>query len=417
MMIGQVETSLEKIAQGHIDDGLDEIQRLLEHPQMTDELRFEVSQSLYQFGFLDEAIDLLEPLQLLYADVSEISLTLAEMYLEKNKMNEALDLLTTITAEDPEFVRAVLLIAESYRLQGLYEVAEQKIRDVLESDESERSVLFSALGEIYYEQEQYTLALTAFEKGIEPAQATLADCYAHVGMFEQASESYNRALLEQESPELLFGSGFVAFQIAQWETVVERFKSLLEMDPFYASAYPFLAEAHIQLQQMEEAKQVLDQGISYDDTNPRLYELQAELLLQMGDREQAKEHLKLSLEQDPYYLASLEKMAAILKDEGELASSIMYMNEIVELNPDRADVYLDQGMLHEELEEWQLAESSYRKAIEINDQDTQALNHLAFLLRDEGKMPEALKLWGKSVHIDPQQEDIVQLLLQYDQEQ
>lgn len=405
MIIEEIQKHFNKVEFGDSTEGVEEIRRLLDHPQMTDDLRFEVAQFLYRYGFLDEALSVMETLHARYPDEPELILTLAELYMEADRNEDALELLRHIDEEEDDAVRAVLLASDIYLSEGLFEVAEMKIKEALQSH-SDQPILKQALGEVFYEQEKYALALECFEQSTQPDYAKMADCCAHLGRFEEALAYYEEAMERTETPDLLFGYALVAFQMRKWPSVISALNRLKDADPHYTSLYPFLVEAYMHEGDTERALSVVEEGLKYDDTNARLNELKAKLAIQTGAKHQAKEQLQLALDKDPANIAALEKMALLLKDEGDLEASLRYLERLADISPGRSDIHVHKGLLYEELEQWDKAEQSYRAAVRANAQDTEALNHLAFLLRNEGQVQEALALWRKSLQINPEQEDI-----------
>lgn len=416
MIVEQVEKSFDMLASGMIDEGLERINKLLDHPEMTDDLRFEVGQQFYQYGFLGEAIEIAEQLNKIYPDEIELLLLLAELYMENAQEEDSLALLLTITSDQGDhYIRAILLASEMYLLEGLFEVAEYKIKQALEQYPEEK-ILHTALGEVFYQQEKYSLAILSYERGaVISSYSKLADCYAHTGRFEEALEFYQKAIAtESANPDLLFGYGFVAFQLGQWKLAASKFKDLIKEDPYYTSVYPLLVDAYSRLGEDKAALECIDQGLKYDQTNPHLFYLKGELLLKLGDREKAKEWLDRSLEIDDSYVLSFEKRIEISKLEGEWQSALRDLTRLLEIVPERSDLFIQMGEIYEEVEEWNEAMQKYKSALEVDDANIEALNRLGFLMRDEGKLDEALTYWNRSLKLKSEQWEIEEIVQQYE---
>lgn len=420
MMDEEIKYHLLEMEQGHVEEGLKGLEQLLARPNVDDEWRFEVAQSLYQLGFLAQALEYMEQLFVTYPDEPEVAMTLAEWYIEDDQLDHALDILLGYTPLDEEDdVRKILLEAEIYRIQGLYEVTEQKIvvaLDIYGQHEQLNKILNRALGEIYFEQELHALAIRAFKRGIEPDAAIMADCYAHVGQFEEAQLHYRLALKEKETVDLMFGAGFTAFRMEEWDQAIQYWTRLLDADAYYVSAYPRLAEAFVRVNKFIEAEQILEKGLRYDETNPQLYDMFAELLIKQDQFKRAMPILKRGLEFDAVNVALLEKMDEVLEQIGEPENRLPYLEQLIELVNSKAEYYLEKGIVHEQLEQWSEAKDCYKKALQADQNHPQALNRLGFLLRDEGSANQALVLWEKSLEIDPHQEEIQQMVLSIQQD-
>jgi pentatricopeptide repeat protein len=411
----RIEKYFDMLTSGMVEEALMKIKGLLKEPEMTDDGRFAIAQYYYQYGFLEHAIAIVQSLHEAYPDESELVLFLAELYMENGQEEEALPLLMLLSPEDEDdYIRAILLASEIYLIEGLFEVAEYKIKQALEYYPNEK-VLHSALGEIFYQQENYSLAILNFQKGTEiSTYARLADCYAHVGQFEEALEYYEMAATtEGKSTDVLFGYGFVAHQLQKWDLSTSKFKHIIESDPYYTSVYPLLVDDYIQLGKMDEALRYLEMGLIYDKTNPQLYFVKGEILLKENQDEEAKQQFYAALDLDDTHVLAMEKLIAISQKEEDWDKTLSLLDKILAVVPERADLLLQMGKVYEELEEWGEAERCYRDSIAISDQDVESLNRLAFLLRDEGNVKEALDLWKKSLELSPEQWDIEELILQY----
>jgi len=301
-------------------------------------------------------------------------------------------------------------------MQGLYEVAEYKVKQALEHFPNEQ-ILHSALGEVFYLQEKYQLAIVSYHKGTEiSTYAKLADCYAHLGMFEEALSYYEKATTTEATTnlDLLFGYGFVASRLENWDVSAAKFSKVVEIDPYYTSVYPLLAEAYMKLGKYKDAVESIEEGIKYDKTNPYLFYLKGELFTKNNETKLAKQEFLSALELDESYVLALEALLTISEQEEDWEEAIQYLTRLLEVVPERNDLYVKMGLVYEELESWSQAEASYREAIQLDQEDHEAFNRLGFLLRDEGKLEEAITCWKRSLQIHAGQWDIEELIQQYD---
>ncbi|GGK24763.1 TPR repeat-containing protein YpiA [Caldalkalibacillus thermarum] len=415
-IVKETEQALRQLEQGKVDQGLAALKKLLEREEMSDELRFELATVLYSHGFLEDAISILRDLHHRYPAESELIVTLAEYYAEDGQEDEALALLREVPLDDENYLRAVLLSAEISLRQGLPEVAADKIRQVLKHYPEEK-VLYQALGEIYYDQKEYALALLNFKKGTHTPLAKLADCYAHIGQLEEALTHYEQALKQQKTPDVLFGAGFVALRLEEWERAVQYLQDLLDMDPYYASAYIYLAQAYLKLNNLDQALATVEKGVRYDETNPQLFYLHGEILFKLKEYEEAEQALRHVLTLEPGHLQALEALIHLGKETGNDQQRLEGIRQLLELSPERPDLWYEQGRLYEELEEWEKARESYERGLSLAPDDVNLLNRLAYLLRDEGELTEAVRLWKKSLELQPDQWEIMDLLERYDQKE
>jgi tetratricopeptide (TPR) repeat protein len=71
-------------------------------------------------------------------------------------------------------------------------------------------------------------------------------------------------------------------------------------------------------------------------------------------------------------------------------------------NPEAWNLQYQRGIAHERLDEWDVAEPAFRKALELKPNDADVLNYLGYSLIDKGlKLDEAVKMVEKAVELEP----------------
>src|SRR5699024_11120149 len=107
-----------------------------------------------QWGFLQEALGLLNELIDESPFDSELKLMASDIYIELEDDDTAFQLLEQINQDDPFYMQALLQAADLYQAQGLFEVAEQKLLEAKQLDPSEQIIDFG-LGELYFSIGEY----------------------------------------------------------------------------------------------------------------------------------------------------------------------------------------------------------------------------------------------------------------------
>jgi tetratricopeptide (TPR) repeat protein len=142
------------VNKGETEKGLDILANI--QPTLHDEEKLQLAEEYYQWGIIDKAHDIIEELHFLYPDEIQITLFLAELFIEMEKEEEAIDLLNTIMIDHEAYPQALLLLADLYQMQGLVEVSEQKLQEAKHLLPNERIIDF-ALGELYFHQENTSM--------------------------------------------------------------------------------------------------------------------------------------------------------------------------------------------------------------------------------------------------------------------
>jgi Tfp pilus assembly protein PilF len=110
-----------------------------------------------------------------------------------------------------------------------------------------------------------------------------------------------------------------------------------------------------------------------------------------------------------YYLGNVlvsEDQLALIEDSLSKAKQIMEgieeMNKCVSISPTFPGVYHRRGYMYFMLKDYPHAESDYRKAIELDSENTTAYNYYGMMLFDQGNYAEAIQKFEHAIRINPQ---------------
>lgn len=275
----------------------------------SDEEQFMLAQQLFHYGFLDEAKQLYELLLQSHPDESELKLLLVELLIEMNNEDEAYHYLSMIDETDPAYPQALLIEADLYEMQGLYEVSEQKLLQAKELLDNE-PVIDYALGELYMSQGRFLEATRSFKLLLDAdhqefstidIHGRMAEALSAGGAFEQSLPYYETSLANQMEINVLFGYALTCYQAGVYEKAIKAFNQLKEMDPDYHSLYLYLAKSYEHEEKIKEALEVVESGIALDEFNKELQLYAGKLSLKQGDEMKAEQYYRESLALDPEF--------------------------------------------------------------------------------------------------------------------
>src|SRR5690625_3604463 len=188
----------------------------------------QLAEILLSKGFIQQAKTLYEN-KITHKEFSgESSIGLAEIYIEEGNDAEAFEELMKIPEESPLYIQSLLVQADLYQTQGLYEVSEQKLREA-EQQYPDEPVIQFALGELLFEMGRYRLALVEYEKlvqeGYDEYAGTnlhfrMAECNSLVGNWEKAIDMYKEILEEGEHVDIYFQLALIYIQIEEYESAI-----------------------------------------------------------------------------------------------------------------------------------------------------------------------------------------------------
>lgn len=94
-----------------------------------------------------------------------------------------------------------------------------------------------------------------------------------------------------------------------------------------------------------------------------------------------------------YLIEARVALAKIYWKQGNTNEAIEAYKEAIKLAPKYADLHLSLGRIYAGLHEYQLAESSLQKALEINPNYIEALLSRAYLAAEQGRMKQAVEIF------------------------
>jgi tetratricopeptide (TPR) repeat protein len=184
---------------------------------------------------------------------------------------------------------------------------------------------------------------------------------------------------------------------------LELYEQALALDEKSFDALSGMVSVLIRRKEFETAKTKLEKAIKEAGKNkqnlPALHYLKSDVLTAEGNIEAAEKELKKSIELDAEYLPAYSAYAAILISRNQTDAAINQYKKVVEKKPS-ASVHTLIGMLQDAKQNFDEAEKSYRKALEINPETAIAANNLAWMIADQdrGNLDEALKLAQDTVN-------------------
>ena len=381
------------------------------------EQQYEIAEMFMQYGYLNEANRVLEHLQFLFPEEAQILIDKASVLIELGQEDEALELLMSIQPDAPEYPQSLLLLADYYQMQGLYEVAEKRINEAIEFLPNEPLLQF-AKAELLFETGRITEAARIYEELHDNEKTIagtllaerLAEVYRSGGAYEIALDFYMEALEEKVTPDLLFGSGYAAFQSEKFELATKQLEDLKELDPDYFSAYLLLAESYAMIEDNKKAYAVIQEGIKRDEYEKTFYLFAGKIALKLGLPDEAITYLKEAIALDPEYIDAIVVIMSIYARE-ERDEEIIDLYEEMERNhfsfstilPYVADAYV-KG------EQFERAYEIYKVAYNDFIEDSSFLEKYCYFLLEEGKRQEARVVVNQLIALEPSEEHWVDLL-------
>ncbi len=375
------------------------------------EEKFYLAEQLAQYGFLEEAKELYEALLEEFPEENELRILLAELLIDLGKDEEAYPYLETVDPTDPNYAAALLLEADLYQMQGLYEVSEQKLLKAKEMY-SQEPVIDFALAELYMSLGRFLEAVTSYQRLLKAGEETvggndinarLAEALSAGGAFEESIPYYEKSLENYKDLNVLFGYGLTSFQAGLYKKAKNAFEELKTLDHEYHALYLYLAKSHDQLGDLDKAIETAEHGLASDEYNAELYIYLAGLLMKAGRGEKAEDALHQALALDPESTKAASLLNKLLLHQERYEDVLEVLSNIKDT--DDSQLHWDAAFSYQRVENYSEALNEYKLAYNELKNNADFLKDYGFFLMEEGMRSEAAAVFRRLSSLDPSNEE------------
>ncbi len=376
-----------------------------------DEEKYTIAEMFMQWGMEDEAKEILLELKSRFPGEHELTVMLAEIYIDQEQDEQAIELLNEIPEGDEEYLSALVQLADLYQAQGLFEVAETKLLAAKNIEPNEPVIDF-ALGELAFSTGEYQKSIPFYEKALRRNQqmgeteipVRLAEAYAILGDFEQALDYFQAS--DDFTPDILFRYGFTAYQANRIDIAIRVWKKLVEEDPFYQSVYPLLAEAYEQEGMLDEAYDIAQKGLKKDEFNKDLFYLAGTLAFRLEHKQEGYQLVRTSLSLDPGYKEAALFLVERYKEDGDYEAVKDLLDYLDEMNEEDPLYTWELARANNELEYYKEALKGYQDAYNAFKDDSEFLKEYGYFLVEEGRVQEARDVLDRYLSIESTDEEV-----------
>lgn len=410
-----IDQALELIDNGEIEKGLSLLKE--NETKFGEEDLFQTAQIYQQLGMLEDAKELFKNLLYQFPNESDLIISLAEVHIDLDEEDEAMALLENIQEEDDVFVQSLLLLADLYQTQGLFEVSEQKLLAAkkLAPDEP---IISLALGELNLSQGDYKKAIPYYLSVLSQKgdldfslEERLAECYSATGQFEDAMPYFDQALQKELKIDVLFQYGFTAFQAGYFKTCIEKLNQVKELDYEYSSLYLYLAKAYEHEGLLDDSLRVAKEGLAVNEYNKELQVYGAKVAMKQQNVDEAEKLLREAIAIDPGYVEAALTLTKIFLQEERYENVIDCLKELINFGETDPQYDWDLAVSYQKIEKYSDALNHYRHAYTSFKDDSSFLYDYAHFLLEEGKREEAKPLFEKLIQLDPTNIELQDLYL------
>ena len=353
------------------------------------DLLYELATYLEGIGFYPQAKEIYLKI---VEDFPEVHLNLATIASEDGQIEEAFAYLEEIQADSDWYVSALLLKADLYQLEGLTDVAREKLLEALTY--SEDPLLILGLAELDSELENYQEAIQGYaqldnrsiyeQTGISTYQR-IGFAYAQLGKFETATEFLEKALELEYDDLTAFELASLYFDQEEYQKAVLYFKQIDTISPeFEGYEYGYSQALHKE-HQAQEALLIAKQGLEKNPFETRLLLAASQFSYELHDASGAENYLLTAKEDAEDTEEILLRLATIYLEQERY-------EDILDLQNDEPENLLTKWMIarsYQEMDDLDTAYEHYQELAGDLKDNPEFLEHYIYLLRELGYFEEA----------------------------
>lgn len=261
----------------------------------SDSVLLDLAEYLERIGFYNQAKRIFNKLA---PDFPQVNLNLATIASEDGELEEAFSYLEKIDSTDSWYVNALLIKADLYQMEGLPDVAREKLVEA--SRLSDDPIITFGLAEVDFELGHFTQAIKEYasldnrdiyeQTGISTYQR-IGVSYASLGKFEAAIEFLQKAIELEYDESTVFELAVLLYDREEYQKANIYFKQLDTLSPDYEGfEYIYAMSLHAD-HQVDAALLMAQQGLAKNPFDSQLALLASQVSYELHDSKKAEAYL------------------------------------------------------------------------------------------------------------------------------
>ena len=329
-------------------------------------------------------------------DPGDLKRALAEDQTQAKQYDAAIKTYQDLVSDDPSDAQAYVSMSRIYR--SMHDLKKAR-----------------AMSDKAKTLEPYNIEIRYNEVGILEEEGKPADALKAMKDLVLSTEKRTYSPREKEvRAELLGELAQMYLSLDQTEAGVEAYRQVAELDPDKGPAVSAsIMDAYRQGKDFQKAEQESEAAVKKYPTDPAVHAAHALLLADAGKVDPAVAEVKKFLgpgsdtagkgaKADRGYYTTL----AQIYDKGhkfdEEAKALDAAEKLSESNREKTLIWASRGAMYEKMKKIDASETEFRKILQADPENAQALNYLGYILADRGvRLNEALQMITKAVEQDP----------------
>ncbi|MDR2247381.1 MAG: tetratricopeptide repeat protein [Treponema sp.] len=186
-----------------------------------------------------------------------------------------------------------------------------------------------------------------------------------------------------------------------WYSATEALLECLKLSPAHAEATASLAECYYELSEYDEALNWVRKGRTLARGNLALANLEAVILIALGQLDGAARIISDILVREPYNRDALFAAAELDISRGRAGDALIRYREVVRRYPDDRRLLISLALVQGSLGDADGARASIEKALILHPGDFRVYYYAAYLDAQAGRLPQAVEFAAESLALRP----------------
>ncbi|MDH3852856.1 MAG: tetratricopeptide repeat protein [Nitrosopumilus sp.] len=217
---------------------------------------------------------------------------------------------------------------------------------------------------------------------------------------KKTSESIQNNITNMSEKERMYLEAEEIFSQKDYESALNKYQKILEMDPDYANAIGGKAASYHKLGDYDKAIFFYDKAISLEPDNLYFLGDRANLLVTLERIDEAIVEFEKILSAAPFHFGALNGIANAYAYIQNYEKELFYRDQVLKIDFRNIDALVGKGNAYAGLQKYDYALEYYEKALEFESDNVNAINGKANVYVDLCDIDSALQLYNKTLEID-----------------
>jgi len=212
------------------------------------------------------------------------------------------------------------------------------------------------------------------------------------------------------TPDVKFETAFTYLQLKDYKPAISLFEELKESDPQYTSLYPYLGQALVAENRLEDALKALQEGLGVDQYNEKLWSYAADIAARLENESLTETYLKKGHDLNPDDLDIVIKLSNLYVKQERFQETVDFLADYVGQDNVDPQLYWNLAVSYARLEKYEQADRYYQAAVPYFMDQADFLKPAVYFFREMGEHEPMMKVLKAYVKVVPDDMEMAEML-------